>query len=671
MTRTATLDIAYRPLTDFEIMALEAAGCTAEDWDRVEVAENFDPRSLGQVAFSGDVRLGSYRGEVQLAGGLTRPPGIYNATLHNCHVGNNVLIRNVGRHIANYAIGDDVVIDNIDLLATEGETSFGAGARVSVLNEAGGRAIPIFDRLSSQLAYMLALYRHRGEAIAAIEAMIDRHVAARKSTRGAIRRGAHLVNCGPITNLWVGEHARICGAARLTDGTVNSSVEAPARIGAGVVAEHFILSSGSVLDGAALISRCFVGQGVRLDRQFSAEHCAIFSNCEFHHGEANSILAGPHTVSHHKSTLLIAGLFSFFNAGAGTNQSNHLYKLGPLHQGVVERGVKTGSGGYLLWPSRVGAFTIVVGRHPRKIDTSAFPFSYLLEKEGQSVLWPGANLHTAGTRRDAAKWRERDRRTDPDQLDHLHYDVLNPDTVGRMIQARNLLREWEAATTDDPAAIHHQGARIPRARLRRSAGAYDLGIQVYLGGKIAARAASLLENTPTESLLSALLEYGTEGEGPWTDLLGLLAPKAAVDRLLDDLASGTIDGLIQLETAMERMYAGFAAWEWNWVRAAWLGELGKSAEEVTLADLADAVSGWKAATGQRNKWVLRDAEQEFAQAAQVGYGVDHPEHAAADFQAVRGAFEDNPFTRQVQEEDAQIATKADTLLAQLTTPEVA
>lgn len=82
----------------------------------------------------------------------------------------------------------------------------------------------------------------------------------------------------------------------------------------------------------------------------------------------------------HKSSLLIAGMFSFLNAGSGSNQSNHLYKLGPIHQGIVERGSKTTSDSYILWPAKIGAFSLIMGRHVNHPDTSDLPFSYLIEK---------------------------------------------------------------------------------------------------------------------------------------------------------------------------------------------------------------------------------------------------------------------------------------------------
>ena len=93
-----------------------------------------------------------------------------------------------------------------------------------------------------------------------------------------------------------------------------------------------------------------------------------------------------------------------------------MYKLGPVHQGVTERGVKTSSDSYIMWPARIGAFTVVLGRHKGNPDISDLPFSYLMENDGESTLLPGINLHSAGTIRDVQKWPKRDLRKDDRKL---------------------------------------------------------------------------------------------------------------------------------------------------------------------------------------------------------------------------------------------------------------
>lgn len=152
-----------------------------------------------------------------------------------------------------------------------------------------------------------------------------------------------------------------------------------------------------------MLRRCFVGEGVVIENGFSAENSLFFANSHLNHGEACAVFAGPYTVSHHRSTLLIAGYFSFFNAGSGANQSNHMYKSGPVHQGVHLRGCKFGSDAYVLLPASTGAFTIVTGRHYNHHDTERMPFSYLVEEAGDSVLLPAVNIRSCGTARDIDK----------------------------------------------------------------------------------------------------------------------------------------------------------------------------------------------------------------------------------------------------------------------------
>ena len=87
-----------------------------------------------------------------------------------------------------------------------------------------------------------------------------------------------------------------------------------------MIADDFIVCSGSHVADNTSLERCFVGQSCHLGHGYSASDSLFFSNCQEENGEACAIFAGPFTVTHHKSTLLIAGMFSFMNAGSGSNQ---------------------------------------------------------------------------------------------------------------------------------------------------------------------------------------------------------------------------------------------------------------------------------------------------------------------------------------------------------------
>ena len=456
----------YRKLTAQEIAQLEEQGCKATDWKEIKVADAFDARFVRHSNFSGHNKLGVFRREIELPGGIKVHSGIYNAMLHNCEVGDDAHLYNIHNYIANYHIGANSCIENVNAILVDGKSTFGNGVRVPVMNEGGGREIPIFNELSASLAYILTLYRHRPKMIAELERQIDAYAEAQASDHGYIGDHVRILNCGSIKNVKIGDYAELIGVSRLKNGTINSNEAAPVRLGSGVKCTDFIIASGVEIGDSTLVDKCFVGQGCIFDKHYSAGESLFFSNCQGMHGEACAIFAGPYTVTHHKSTLLIAGMFSFLNAGSGSNQSNHMYKLGPIHQGVAERGAKTTSDSYLLWPSKIGAFSLVMGRHTHHADTSELPFSYLIENNSESYLVPGANLRTVGTIRDAQKWPKRDNRKDPKKLDQINFNLLSPYTVQKMWRGREILNELQALSGENTEVYGYKNCKIRNSSLR-------------------------------------------------------------------------------------------------------------------------------------------------------------------------------------------------------------
>ncbi|MCK5850455.1 MAG: DUF4954 family protein, partial [Kiritimatiellae bacterium] len=413
----------YKPLTDSDIEVLVKNGCWAADWGRVTVADGFDVKRVARVIFKGDVKIGSLTGEVAGTDGLSRDCGIIGANLQNVAIGDDCLITGVHGMLANLDIENGVLIENVGTIACTEESAFGNDTVIEVFNEGGGRELKITSATSSQAAYMTVMYRDNAELVARLDELADREVERIKSCRATIGAGSSIRNTSEMINVLVGAYARINGAVSLLNGTVDSSEESPTEVGSGVTAENFIMQKGCAVNDGAMICSSLIGEASKIGKQFSSENSVFFANSEGFHSEVCSMFGGPYTVTHHRSTLLIAAYASFYNAGSGTNQSNHMYKLGPLHQGIFERGCKTGSFSYLLWPSRVGAFTAVIGKHYANFDTSDFPFSYIDESGGKSTLVPGMNFFTVGTLRDGEKWPARDRRKSKKPLDLINFDV--------------------------------------------------------------------------------------------------------------------------------------------------------------------------------------------------------------------------------------------------------
>jgi len=636
----------YRKLTETEIKTLANQVCRCDDWSRIDVAEGFNAENIRNSNFSGDVRIGVFEKEVTFFGGVKKHTGIFNATIHNCRIGSNVYIGQIRNYIANYVIEDDVVIENVDLLAVDGVSSFGNGTRVSVLNETGGREVPIYDQLSAHLAYILALYRHKPSVIDKIKDMISQYTQSVSSNMGTISQYAKLTNCRTLRNIRVGAYARLDGIYRITDGTVNSNAQAPTYFGPGVIAENFIVCTGSEITGGTEIFNSFVGQGCVLGKQYSAENSLFFANCQGLHGEACAIFAGPYTVTHHKSTLLIAGYYSFLNAGSGSNQSNHMYKLGPIHQGIVERGSKTTSDSYILWPAKIGPFTLVMGRHYKHSDTSDLPFSYLIESGDDSVLVPGVNLRSVGTIRDAQKWPKRDKRTDPHKLDCINFNLLSPFTINRMMKALDVLRMLQKISGETSEFYSYQSAKIKPSSLKNGLKLYDIGIIKFLGNSLIKR----LETThfKNDAAIQERLRPDTPiGTGEWLDLAGLIAPKSEVEQLLADIDSGRIKTLKGIAEVFHNMHRNYYTYEWTWAIEKLQERFGKKINEFTARDIIRFVEMWKESVVSLDRMLYDDAKKEFALSSRIGFGVDGSEYDRnLDFEQVRGEFEKNAFAQE-------------------------
>ena len=641
----------YRNLTQEEISVLSQNGCTAEDWSNIKVSPAFSAENIFRVCFSGEVRLGSFNKSFTLAGGIRRHSGIWDATLHNVSVGDDCCIRSVREYIANYDIAEGVLIDNVGKMFTEGESSFGNGVKVSVLNETGGREVTIHDTLSSHEAYMIAMYRHRPVFVEKMNAIVDSYVRSVRSSRGSVGKNASICGAAEIRNVRIGEAAEIDGASLLVNGSVNSSADAPVKIGQSVICEDFIISGNSSVTEAASLTRCFVGQACRFGHGYSASDSLFFCNCQGENGEACAIFAGPYTVTHHKSTLLIAGMFSFMNAGSGSNQSNHMYKLGPIHQGTLERGAKTSSDSYILWPARVGAFSLVMGRHVTHSDTTNLPFSYLIEKGETSYLAPGVNLRSVGTIRDAKKWPKRDGRSGAEKFDLINYNLLSPFTIQKMIKGVQTLENLKHASGELSDVYSFHSVKITNSALKRGLELYRIAIDKFMGNSLISRIqeedGSL--NPLNEAQLQARLRPDTPiGSGEWVDISGLIAPKSEIAALMNGIEREEITSLGEMQAAFRTMADNYYKYEWTWAFQHIQQIYGINPSKMTKEDAIRLIETWKEAVVSLDQMVYEDARKEFNLAAKTGFGADgDKEQKESDFEQVRGDFESNDFVRSV------------------------
>lgn len=445
--------------------------------------------------------------------------------------------------------------------------------RVAVLDETGSREVTVYPGISAQSAMLEARCRRSlaEELLTQAREYIDT-----LDLHPGIGAEAEILDCGVIHNVSVDNGVRIHGALLLREGSVISNAaegnEPIAFVGAGVDAEGFIIEDARVESGA-LIRNCYVGQGVRLEKGFTAHDSLFFANCTMENGEACALFAGPYTVSVHKGTLLIGCQTSFMNAGSSTNQSNHMYKLGPVHWGVLERGVKTSSGSYLMLGANIGAFSLLMGQHKTHPDSKEFPFSYLFgDPQGATVVVPAVMLRSCGLLRDEMKWPQRDRRKGVPERDRVIFDVLNPVTVEAMIEALSTIRPMLSRPADDDRYHRYKGMKLSRASLDRAVKLYYLGVMKYLAHTFFPEGVVPEGwSFPPVPADDTVAEHDATS---WVDLAGQPMPRFA----LEEAAGAT--GVAEREKIFDRAFADYRRLELDWIAARFPEQLRPDADEI-------------------------------------------------------------------------------------------
>ena len=546
-----------RPLMWWEQRKLENNGCYSADWSLVRICDDTDLDNIRNVEFVGAVSLGLVDG--------SEGASIQNARLENCMIGDNATIRNIGSHLRNCIVGPGARIVDTGVVEFEAEAMCGIGTEVSVLDETGSRAVRIYPGMSAQAALLMARAPKWNERhmLPRLEQKFDNEIP-----RHIIGANSVVEGCGALINVCVAPEVKVVGARHLRNGMIINNA-APGRclasVGSGVDAENFIIEDG-VADSGVILRNCYVGQGAMLEKGFTAHDSLFFANCSLENGEACALFAGPYTVSMHKSSLLIGCQTSFMNAGSGTNQSNHMYKLGPVHWGILERGVKTSSDSYLMLGAKIGAFSLLMGQHKTHPDSSQFPFSYLFgDEKGATVVVPGVMLRSCGLLRDEKKWPTRDRRLKRKlpMRDRIIFNVLSPLTVENMLTAIDVIDMLLTRPADDDRYLRYRGMKFTRASLERARHMYQLAIYKYLSMR--------LGDGPFP-------EAAGQEATQWVDIAGLPMPRPLMQKAMET------SSLEEMEEIFDKAYNDYARLEMEWIGTRF-GESWRRPAEV-IADYA-------------------------------------------------------------------------------------
>jgi Domain of unknown function (DUF4954) len=550
--------IDYRKLTAQDIEALIRNRNTSDDWDKIFVAKQFNPELVRNCKFYGLVRIGKLEPFYLEFHNLRMAVGLYNSTIISSDIGNNVCIDNVN-YLSHYIIGNEVMIANVNELATTDYSKFGNGilkdgeeekTRVwmELCNEAGGRSVIPFNGMLAGDAWLWSKYREDDALLNKFKEFTEKRYDKQRGYYGKVGDRTVIKNCKIIKDVWVGTDAYFKGANKLKNITVNSDEKRTSQIGEGCELVNGIVGYGCrIFYGVKAVrfvmaSHSQLKYGARLINSYLGNNSTI-SCCEV----LNSLIFPSHEQHHNNSFLCAALVMGQSNIAAGaTIGSNHNSRAAD-GEIIAGRGFWPGLCVSLKHNSKFAAFTIIAkGDFPAELNIQ-IPFSLVSNDvtNNKLVIIPGYwfmyNMYALA--RNEWKYNARDRRTE--KIQHIEYNYLAPDTINEMFDALNILEQLQV---DDAGTAIISGwenskrqtelHKVPQAilifkELIRYYGVMEI-LQHINNNKFADFAA--LKKT-----LSAKIQ-----RSEWLNVGGQLIQKAETENVKRNIKSGKVKSWVEL-----------------------------------------------------------------------------------------------------------------------------
>lgn len=473
--------IRYRGLTAFEIEVLVRNRNTSDNWNNILVSDAFTPEQVHNCKFFGLVRIGKLEPYYLEFNNLRRPVGLYNSTIISCDFGDNVVIDNVN-YISHYIIGNDVIVVNVNELATTDYAKFGNGALkdgepenlriwLEVCNENGGRKVIPFDGMLPGDAYLWTQFRDDAAIQARFREMTVRRFDSSRGYYGVIGDRTVIKNCKIIKDVNIGSDAYLKGANKLKNLTINSSAEATSQIGEGCELVNGIIDYGCRIFYGVKAVRFFMAShsqlkyGARLINSYLGNNSTI-SCCEV----LNSLIFPFHEQHHNNSFLCAALLKGQTNIAAGATIGSNHNSRSPDGEILAGRGFWPGLCVSLKHNSKFASYAIIAkGDYPAELNIP-IPFSLVsndVSKDSLVVMpayWFLYNMYALA--RNAWKYGDRDKRTEKKQ--YIEYDFLAPDTVNEMVASIEFFEKLAGKTQVAQHTLTDEQAQAEGRKLLQS-----------------------------------------------------------------------------------------------------------------------------------------------------------------------------------------------------------
>jgi hypothetical protein len=574
--------IKYKKLTSHQIKILEKNGNCSDNWEKVLVADAFNPGLVKNCNFYGLVRIGKLEPYFHEFNNLRMPIGLYNSTIISSDIGDNVAIDHVN-FMSHYIIGHDVMLANINELATTDHSKFGNGiikdgekesVRIwlELCNENGGRSVMPFNGMQPGDAYLWSKYRDDDQLLQKFKTFTEKRFDKQRGYYGKIGDRTVIKNCKIIKDVWIGSDAYLKGANKLKNLTINSSPDAKSQIGEGCELVNGIVGFGCrIFYGVKavrfiLASHSQLKYGARLINSYLGDNSTI-SCCEV----LNSLIFPAHEQHHNNSFLCAALVMGQSNMAAGATIGSNHNSRGADGELIAGRGFWPGLCVSLKHNSKFASFTLIAkGDFPAELNIP-IPFSLVSNDVSHDKLiimpayWFMYNMYALA--RNEGKYAARDKRTDKTQ--ELEYDFLAPDSVNEIFDALQLMKKFTGkayAKKIKESITEPEWFNTGAGLLDNAEPVVDKLEILAEGFENSERKVELIKvNTAYRIFKELVIYYGMtqlidfilrkkinswqklwqalpfrSRRGSWINIGGQLIPKTSVDTLLKNIRSGKI-----------------------------------------------------------------------------------------------------------------------------------
>jgi Domain of unknown function (DUF4954) len=543
----------YRNLSSHEIEVLVRNRNTSDDWNKIFVHPSFRPDLVRNCKFHGMIRIGKLEPYYLEFHNLRMPVGLYNCTIISCDLGDNVSIDHVN-YLSHYIIGNEVMIANVNELASTDKAKFGNGIifegeeeKVRVVlelcNENGGRAVRPFDDMLPGDAHLWSRYVADEALINKFKEFTNNKYYRRRGQYGKIGDRTVIKNCKIIKDVLIGTDAYLKGANKLKNLTIKSDENRTSQIGEGCEIVNGIVGYGCrIFYGVKAVrfvmaSHSQLKYGARLINSYLGNNATI-SCCEV----LNSLIFPAHEQHHNNSFLCAALVMGQSNIAAGATIGSNHNSRSPDGEIIAGRGFWPGLCVSLKHNSKFASFNILAkGDYPAELNIS-IPFSLVSNDVANDklVIMPGYwfmyNMYAL--ERNAWKYVDRDKRID--KIQHIEYDYLAPDTVNELFDALTLLQSLSPDHNGNAQTTGIENTSRPTEIIKvpQSIALFKEMIQHYGITQIIKQIQKIKpDNFETlKKSLSAKIQ-----RGKWLNIGGQLLQEDEVKKLTSNIKSGKIN----------------------------------------------------------------------------------------------------------------------------------